>query len=276
MKFTLTFVAAVSALLSTASAAGTHWTYGQDNAGPQHWGTLDPLYGTCGTGKRQSPIDIALGAPYVTLQKKKMAIEYKPLHDVLCGYDGHTVKCEWESGPDHYNTNSITVKGKKYNLVNFHFHSPSEHRIDNHFADAELHLVHQAADGALAVVGFLLEIQAQANPFFNFVTALDKKVDKAAKGHGFLVKHPETGAQEAGKEQIKYKVAKVDFSSLIKATGTFAPRWEYDGSLTTPPCTEGVSWNVVKTTIPLGLEQYDALVDLEEYNSRFIQDRPHA
>ncbi|KAF9308407.1 hypothetical protein BG003_011158 [Podila horticola] len=277
MKFSLTLVSAVSALLATASAApGSRWTYGQDNAGPQHWGTLDPLYGTCGTGKHQSPIDMALGAPYVTLQKEQLPIAYKPLFNVLCGYNGHAVECKWKSGPKGNNTNTITVKGKNYTLDSFHFHTPSEHRIDDHFTEGELHLVHKAEDGALAVIGFLLKVQAKTNPFFNFITSLDKKVDRAMPGHGYLVKDLETGAEVPGKEQVKYKVPKVDFTPLIKATGTFTPRWEYVGSLTTPPCTEGVAWNVVKTTIPMSLEQYDALVDLEKFNSRFIQDRPNA
>ncbi|KAF9427421.1 hypothetical protein BGZ94_004936 [Podila epigama] len=285
MKFAVTFLATLSTLSSliatTVAAPAAPWTYGLDNAGPQHWGNLDPLYGTCGTGHRQSPIDIALGAPYVTLQKKKLLVRYKPLRNVLCGYDGHAVKCEWPSqrkgnSTNANNSNTITIKGKKYSLINFHFHTPSEHRVNNHFADGELHLVHQAKDGSLAVIGFLLELQARSNPFFDFVVALGKKVDHASAGHGFLIKDSTTGEPVLGKEQVKYKVPKIDFTPLIKASGTFTPRWEYEGSLTVPPCTEGVAWQVVKTAIPLGLEQYDTLVNLQAFNARFIQDRPRA
>ncbi|GJJ70326.1 hypothetical protein EMPS_02675 [Entomortierella parvispora] len=279
MKFLTATLAITAAVVSMVSAAapGTHWTYGQDNAGPQHWGTLDPLYGTCGTGHEQSPIDIVVGAPYVHLQRKTFtALTYKPLHNVYCGYNGHAVQCDWNSTvPSAAHAQSIQIKHKVYDLIQFHFHSPSEHRINNHFADAELHLVHQhKASGALAVVGILLEVQEKANPFFEWITALDKKVDMAEKGHGFLVKDEKSGAEVQGKEQIKYMVRKVDFQPLIKATQAFTPRWEYEGSLTTPPCTEGVAWNVVQTSIGLGLQQFNALVDLEGFNARFLQDRP--
>ncbi|KAF9081813.1 hypothetical protein BGX27_004759, partial [Mortierella sp. AM989] len=64
-----------------------------------------------------------------------------------------------------------------------------------------------------------------------------------------------------------------DSSSLLRATGKFTSRWEYEGSLTTPPCTEGVTWNVAKTSVGLGFGQYDALVELEKFNARYIQDR---
>ncbi|KAF9378327.1 hypothetical protein BGX21_002934 [Mortierella sp. AD011] len=275
MKAALNLALAIAALIS-ASAAPPHWTYGKDNAGPQHWGQLDPLYGTCGTGHKQSPVDIAVGAPYVHLQNKNFsALNYRPIHNALCGYDGHAVKCEWTTtNTTTTNVNSVTIKGKKYDLINFHFHTPSEHRIDNAFAEAEMHLVHQSADGALAVVGIMLQVQAKNNPFFNWMTALDKKVDRIEKGHGFLVKDKVTGEPVPGKEQVKYKLKRVDFADLLRVTGEFTPRWEYDGSLTTPPCTEGVAWNIVKTHIGLGIKQYDALVDLEAFNARYIQDRP--
>lgn len=240
-------------------------------------GTLDPLYGTCGSGHQQSPIDIEVGAPYVHLQSKHFAsLSYAPLRNVFCGYNGHAVQCDWNStATSTSHAQAIKIKNKVYDLIQFHFHSPSEHRINNHFADAELHLVHQhKPSGSLAVVGILLEVQEKANPLFDWITALDKEVDLAEKGHGFLAKHEKTGLEVQGKEQIKYKVHKVDFEELLKATNAFTPRWEYEGSLTTPPCTEGVAWNVVQTSVGLGLKQFDALVDLEGYNSRFLQDRP--
>ncbi|KAF9997356.1 hypothetical protein BGZ65_007072 [Modicella reniformis] len=273
----------VSITTSVVSAApSTPWTYGQDNAGPQHWGKLDPKYGICGTGKMQSPIDIAVGAPHVNVQAEGFStLKYKPLYNVLCGYDGHGVKCEWPNTTTDNknktikNENSLVIQGKTYTLSQFHFHTPSEHRIDGHFADGELHLVHQAADLKLAVVGLLLEVEIKNNPFFDWIVKLDKEVDQVTKGHGFLVKDKVTGAPIAGKEQVKYKVDKVDFTGLLMDTSNFTPRWEYEGSLTTPPCDENVAWNMVKQHVGLGLEQFDALVDLEAFNSRFIQDRPN-
>ncbi|KAF9898215.1 hypothetical protein BX616_004333 [Lobosporangium transversale] len=273
-----TLALAITVVISAVSAApGAHWTYGQDNAGPQHWGELDPLYGKCGTGHKQSPIDIVVGAPFVKLQSRPFdKLDYKPLRDVHCGYDGHTVKCEWNATSTNTNDNSITLQGKTYYLTQFHFHSPSEHRINNHFADAELHLVHQSKeDNSLAVIGLMLEVTLKKNPFFEWLIKLDKKVDRVKDGHGFLIKDSVTGLPSK-KEQIKYKVHTVDFSSLLKSTKNFTPRWEYEGSLTTPPCDEGVAWNVVKQPIHLGLEQFNALVDLQGFSARFVQSRPEA
>ncbi|KAG0310556.1 hypothetical protein BGZ99_000301 [Dissophora globulifera] len=293
MKYLLNHaLVAVVAILSSAAAVAAAgpspaFSYGQDERGPQHWGDIDPLYAKCGTGKEQSPIDVGIDLPSVTLTDKPISgLNYSPLRDVLCGFDGHNVKCEWNStvaAPDKRkrgarskagaNINTIKVDDKEYTLTNFHFHTPGEHRVNGHFFEAELHLVHQAADGALAVIGVLLEVQAKNNPFFNWIVSLAKKAHLAAPGHGFLTKDPHTGASVAGKEQIKYKLNAVDFAPLLRATGQFSPRWDYEGSLTAPPCTEGVSWMVVKTPVYIGLEQFDALVALEAFNSRFLQDR---
>ncbi|KAF9955899.1 hypothetical protein BGZ72_003281 [Mortierella alpina] len=271
MKLTLSLALTVAALATVVSALPTqsqekhrkgdeHWTYGQDRRGPQHWGTLDPKYGTCGKGHKQSPIDIAVGAPEVKLQNSPFAqLNYQPIHNAFCGYNGHTVECKWNTTQPAAE-NSISIKNKKYNLKGFHFHTPSEHRVDDHFFEAELHLVHESvtADKALAVVGILLEVKAEDNPFFNWITVLADKV---------------VGQSKKGKEKVKHTVEKIDFKALLEDTGNFTPRWEYEGSLTTPPCTEGVAWNVVKKPVSLGLKQYKALAGLESFNSRFIQDR---
>ncbi|KAF9285235.1 hypothetical protein BGZ68_004030 [Mortierella alpina] len=271
MKIALNLALTVAALATVVSALPTyskeplkkrdeHWTYGQNRRGPQHWGTLDPKYGTCGKGQRQSPIDIAVGAPDVKLQNAEFSkLHYPDLQNVLCGYNGHAVECKWNTTESTVE-NSITIKNKKYNLKSFHFHTPSEHRVDDHFYEAELHLVHQSdtPDKALAVIGVLLEVSTEENPFFNWIPDLAKKI---------------TDKSKSGKEKVKHTVEKIDFKALRKDTGNFTPRWEYEGSLTTPPCTEGVAWNVVKTPVSLGLKQYKALAGLESFNSRFIQDR---
>ncbi|KAF9962301.1 hypothetical protein BGZ70_008077 [Mortierella alpina] len=271
MKITLNLALTVAALATVVSALPTqnketlkkrdeHWTYGQNRRGPQHWGTLDPKYGTCGKGQKQSPIDIAVGAPDVKLQNAAFAkLNYQPLQNVLCGYSGHSVECKWNTTQPAVE-NSLKIKNKTYNLKSFHFHTPSEHRVDDHFFEAELHLVHQTdtPDKALAVVGVLLEVTAEENPFFNWITVLADKV---------------TGQSKSGKEKVKHTVDRIDFKPLLNDTGNFTPRWEYEGSLTTPPCTEGVAWNVVKTPVRLGLKQYRALTGIESFNSRFIQDR---
>ncbi|KAG0374809.1 hypothetical protein BGX24_009899, partial [Mortierella sp. AD032] len=149
---------------------------------------------------------------------------------------------------------------------------------------AELHLVHRnPEDKALAVIGVLLQAQATNVPFFKYITALQKSV-RAAITPSSSPSNPSIeallqdtvcyGTQPVGEEgtKIDHKVPVIDFSPLVRALKGFTPRWEYAGSLTTPPCSESVSWNVMHDPYPIGLEQLRALVDLQGYNARDIMD----
>ncbi|KAF9903219.1 hypothetical protein EC991_004085 [Linnemannia zychae] len=293
MKFITSVVLATSSLFAVVSAgaivkrapAGPHWDYSGDKTGPDHWGLLDPAYVTCDAGMQQSPIDInkASLSSFVTCAKKSLVFDYKPLKDAVAHFNGHTVEIDWTPGPKTHN-NSITIGKKQYNLIQFHFHTPSEHRINGRHADAELHLVHRSpTDNSLAVIGVLLHAQARNVPFFSYITALQKAVHAATKPSSSPPSSPidalleDTicyGTQPTGEEATKvdYKLPVVDFAPLVRAIKGFTPRWEYSGSLTTPPCSENVAWNVMHEPYPIGLEQLRALVDLQGYNAREIED----
>ncbi|KAF9165078.1 hypothetical protein DFQ26_000626 [Actinomortierella ambigua] len=258
MKFSLTIATVLVASIATTVRAATY-TYGTDDAGPQHWGDLSPLWARCKTGLQQSPID--LGAePSVTFVTQPIQHRYAVLTNATVGFNGHAVQVDWTQPADAAAASWIEVGGKRYTLVQFHFHSPSEHRVDNHFTDGEMHLVHRADDGTLAAIGLFLELKVANNPWFSWINALDNAVDQLPPG--------------SDPTKTKLPLTSVDLPALASAAQNFSNRWTYTGSLTTPPCTEGVAWSMVKEPISLGLEQFDALVDLEGFNSRYIQDRP--
>src|SRR5262245_22782050 len=130
----------------TPTPTPAHWTY-EGEEGPDEWGNLDPTYALCGTGRAQSPIDIS-GAEAIGLQD--IQFNYKP-SELNIFNNGHTVQTNYDAG------SSITYNETEYQLIQFHFHHPSEHTIAGQAFDMELHLVHRDANGNLAVVGILLQ-----------------------------------------------------------------------------------------------------------------------
>lgn len=136
---------APSLSVGTTHAPAAHWTYeGED--GPDHWGELSADYETCASGHSQSPVDVANPDP---ADLANITFNYRPAPLEIVN-NGHTVQVNYPVG------SSITVDGTNYELLQFHFHAPSEHHVDGTSAAAELHLVHRDADGALAVIGVLL------------------------------------------------------------------------------------------------------------------------
>ncbi|KAF9975910.1 hypothetical protein BGZ73_000257 [Actinomortierella ambigua] len=262
MKFSLIIATIAAASVVSNASPIPHFTYGPDNAGPQNWGNLSPLWAKCKTGEAQSPIDLGTEKKFVKFVNEPIKYNYSAVAGAVIGFDGHVVQMDWAQPDDPTEASWIEVDGKRHALVQFHFHTPSEHRVDNHYADAELHLVHRAEDGALAVIGLFLEVQVKNNPWFRWISQLDHKIDNLPPG--------------SDPTKTKLPIKRVDLPALAKIAGGFADRWTYAGSLTTPPCTEGVAWNVVKESIGLGLQQFNSLVDLEGFNSRFIQDRPRS
>src|SRR6185503_11689240 len=137
-------VAMVGAL--SAHAEGHHWSYGK-HGGPAEWGELDQTFASCQLGKVQSPIDIR-GAKAADLPA--IAFDYKPSPLKVID-NGHTIQVNYAPG------SSIDVGGTRYALVQFHFHKPSEEKIEGKAHDMVVHLVHKSADGKLAVVAVLLD-----------------------------------------------------------------------------------------------------------------------
>ncbi|KAG9319521.1 hypothetical protein KVV02_001855 [Mortierella alpina] len=262
MKFPFTITVAVASLIATACAAPARWTYGLDDAGPQHWGDLSPLYAKCKTGQQQSPIDLVAEEPSVRFVSQPIEYNYKVLHEATASWiKGFAVQVDLPQFTNSTDASWITLDGKRYDLINLHFHSPAEHRVNNQYYDAELHMVHRASDGGVAVIGIFYKVHRNRNPWFDWIGSLDKLVDKSKPSN------------DEAKSKIKYKVKHLDLPALAHVNKGFSKRWTYTGSLTAPPCTEGVYWNVLKAPQSLGVDQLDALIDLEGFNARYIQDR---
>jgi carbonic anhydrase len=187
------------------------WSYSGDN-GPEHWGDLDPGYALCKTGDAQSPIDLPPAPARHQPSPGKPHWEPVPLRITN---NGHTIQV------DDTSPSSFVVEGVTYKLAQFHFHCPSEHTVGGRAFDAEAHFVHKSETGKVLVVALLFGSGAE-NP----VLAPVWRAMPAKEGPTVTV--PDTT---------------IDVSSLLPG----APRYfRYDGSLTTPPCTEGVKWLVVE------------------------------
>jgi carbonic anhydrase len=211
-----------------------HWDYAGPH-GPARWGALKPEFATCSSGKRQSPIDITDG---IRLQLDPVEFDYKPSPFRVVD-NGHTVQVNVAAG------NSIEVMGRRYELVQFHFHRPSEERIDGRAYDMVAHLVHKDLEGRLAVVAVLLE-RGSAQPVVQAVwnnLPLEKGEELAAR-------------------------APLDLNALLPPERRYVA---YMGSLTTPPCSEGVLWLVMKQPVPISPEQIAVFARLYPMNARPIQ-----
>ena len=218
-----------------APAKAPHeWSY-EGDAGPQAWARLKPEYGKCGNGSRQSPIDIRDG---IRVDLEPVQFDYRPsAYRVLD--NGHTVQVNVAAG------NSIEVMGRRFELVQFHFHRPSEERIDGKQFDMVAHLVHKDADGRLAVVAVLLE-RGSAHPLVQSVwnnLPLEKGDEVSAR-------------------------ASLDLNQLLPKDTRY---YTYMGSLTTPPCSEGVLWMVMQQPVTLSAEQIDVFARLYPMNARPLQ-----
>ena len=231
-----TIVADNHGTLSKADPMGheVHWAYG-GATGPDSWGRLKPEFSTCMLGRRQSPIDIRDGIP---VELDPIQFDYRPTIFRVTD-NGHTVQVNVEPG------NSITVQGHRYELVQFHFHRPSEERINGRPFDMVAHLVHKDADGKLAVVAVLME-QGKAHPVVQMVwnnIPLEKGLDQQG-------------------------MAMMDLAGLIPERRQY---YTYMGSLTTPPCTEGVLWLVMKQPASMSPEQISVFSRLYPMNARPVQ-----
>lgn len=211
-----------------------HWTY-EGATGPEHWGQLNPEYTACGVGKQQSPIDLTNPTDK---DLTNIVFSYKPSPvDIL--NNGHTVEVEYAPG------SSIEVDGKRYNLVQFHLHAPSEHQVNGQNYPIELHLVHKADDGSTAVVGVFLKEGAENTAYAPVWDHLPAK---------------EQPATDVG--------TTVDAAKLLPVDQT---TYRYNGSLTTPPCTEGVSWFVMASPVEMSKAQIDAFRQIYDDNNRPVQ-----
>jgi carbonic anhydrase len=214
---------------------GHHWTY-EGAGGPQKWGSLDPAFSACGLGKHQSPVDIhdALAADLPAI-----VFAYRPSPLKIID-NGHTIQLNFAPG------SSITVGQETYALVQMHFHHPCENTLDKRAFPMEAHLVHKDVLGHLAVVAVLLQ-QGKASAFIDRLW------------------HDMPTVKE--KEQAPAGVT-VDPSELLPQDRGYDT---FPGSLTTPPCSEGVTWYVLRTPVEVGAEQVNRFAQIYKMNARPVQ-----
>ena len=238
-KFAAAAAVAVLAtgIASSATAAGTAWTY-TGLTGPSHWKTIDPAnYATCADGTAQSPINIV--APTRT-DLVNLAFNYKPSEAGIFN-NGHTVEAE----PLGTSTSAVKIDGVSYNFAQFHFHAPSEHEINGMHYPVEIHFVNKSADGKLAVVGVFVKVGATNADWAPFISKMLSA----------------TAVAEDTKVEL-------DWAKLLP---TNKQTIRYNGSLTTPGCTEGVKWNVFSHPITMSQAQINTFLEAYSGNNRPVQ-----
>jgi len=240
MRKSLLAVLLLGAAGIAAAQQTAPWDY-QGPKGPLNWGKLDPAYVACSRGHEQSPIDIR-GAH---LNKGLQPIEFHYIGSSVTEVNnGHTIQINVNPG------SYIVANGVRYDLIQFHFHHPGEEAVKGKLPDMVIHLVHKSADGKLAVVAVRL-IEDVGNPNATLAalwSSLPQKVNTEAK-----------------------VTEMVNPGGLLPADRSY---WTYMGSLTAPPCTEGVRWFVFEQEMSLSRDQLRAFAGLFKINSRPLQD-PH-
>lgn len=226
----------VGALTIAPDAAATEFGYRGDT-GPDFWGDLDPAWTACGEGTIQSPVDLRQQRVYPRLQ-----VDYDESTTGEIFNNGHTIEVEITAGE-----NTLWLDGKDYALKQFHFHTASEHRVLGRGYDMELHLVHTSADGENAVVGVFL-----------------KRGDTSGALAPVFMNLPEEGELNV-KEELGF-----DFDPASFLPGS-AHHFRYLGSLTTPPCTEGVKWVVMTETVSVLDEDMAQFAARINFNARYTQ-----
>ncbi|KAF0898718.1 hypothetical protein E2562_009328 [Oryza meyeriana var. granulata] len=227
------FFAFSSSAITSARAEEAHTSheafgYEDDATGPAKWATLQKDWAVCGDGKRQSPIDITTVEP----QKEKAPLQqaYKAGAATMQNR-GHDFMLKWKDG-----NGKLTVQGKEYTLQQVHWHAPSEHTINGTRFEAEMHMVHEDPSKARAVISVL--ISTKAGQPSKLLTEMGPYFKKLA-------------GKEKGEEEVKQPV---DPSTWVDKTSGY---YRYDGSLTTPPCTEGVIWTIMSKIADASKEQID-------------------
>lgn len=237
-------IAAISILISIfwsllplsvlADVTQPSWSY-DGNTSPRKWGKLSPDFTKCELGVEQSPINIQ---DAVKGSSNPITFDYHSLPLVVVN-NGRTIQVTYAPG------SSMTVGGEKYQLLQFHFHTPSEHQIAGKTSAMELHLVHRDQVGKLAVVGVMIN-QGKEDPLIDQVWQAIPPI-----GQTKTVKSTTINAANLLPEQRSY--------------------YSYAGSLTTPPCSEGVKWHILTTAISLSPKQIDQFRALYQVDARPLQ-----
>jgi carbonic anhydrase len=226
------------------SARPVHWGY-QGELAPSNWGALSPAYAACAEGKSQSPVDLIAdaggGMPTLIFDYQKTVLKIAHHEHVIDIVDnGHTIQVTVDAG------SSLITSRDEYELLQFHFHTPSEHTVGGRSFPMEAHFVHQSKSGNFAVVSALFEAGA------------------ANENLARLIAHfPATKGESRHAPEVV-----IDLSAHLPTDRSV---FSYLGSFTTPPCTENVEWFVLKQPVPASLEQLTAFTARLSPNNRPIQ-----
>ncbi len=230
-------LACLAAPALASESKNAHWSYGGKD-GPAHWGDLSSAYAVCKAGHQQSPIDIGQ-----TQQTGLAALEIHyaaaPLRVIN---NGHTIQVDYTPG------STMTLSGRQYELLQFHFHSPSENTVDGKHFEMEVHFVHKDKAGKLGVLGVFIE-KGAPNPA---LARIWRHMPITAGGKAAPVGESVSGSDLLPPNQGYYR---------------------FVGSLTTPPCSEGVQWHVMKQPITASSGQIKAFLDVVGVNNRPVQKR---
>jgi len=211
-----------------------HWSY-SGPTGPEYWGDLDPGFSVAKTGHQQSPIDLA--GPFDSgAERIFFTYQVTPLNVTN---NGHSIQVDCPPG------NSISIGGRRYELLQYHFHTPSEHTADGKYYGMELHLVHQSDQGQFAVVGVFM---------------------KAGNTHSSLADIWDLMPDQVG-NSVSSEVM-IDPTDFLP---TDRRNVQYDGSLTTPPCSEDVVWTMMLEPISVSPEQIEQFKKVIGQNNRPVQ-----
>lgn len=215
-----------------------HWSYFGEG-GPQYWGELSKEFTTCKTGKNQSPINLKMQQAVGTTSLAGFDVYYRETALKMIN-NGHTLQVNIPLG------SYIEIDGHRFELLQYHFHTPSEHQRDGFNYPMEMHLVHKDADGNLAVIGVLFQEGEENEALAKILPVLPQSKDKVDI-HEWIKIHP---------------------AAFFPADKKF---YKYSGSLTTPPCSEGVYWMVFKNPIQASVMQLKQLHDYLGSNARPVQ-----
>ncbi|WP_423222091.1 carbonic anhydrase [Ideonella lacteola] len=219
------------------AAHSPHWSYDGPTSA-LHWAELEPGFQTCGIGQEQSPINIETSRVTASPDARPLGFGYTPSEGSVVN-NGHTIQV------DLAQAGSLVLDDGAYGLVQFHFHTPSEEQIDGQSYPLVAHLVHRNEQGRLAVVAVLFKL-GQENAALKPVFA---KLPTDVDGRRALT-------------------APLDVTALLPATRA---HYAFAGSLTTPPCSEGVRWHVLKTPVEISPAQLAAFKAIYTMNARPVQ-----
>jgi carbonic anhydrase len=239
---TLALLVAASALPQAGPRAQwkTHWSY-EGTAGPAHWGDLDPAYAACKTGKQQSPIDIR-NARRADLPALQFQFRNGPLEYLI--NNGYAIRVNYHDASG--TGNFLVVGGKRYHLTQFHFHHPSEEYIGGKPYPMEVHFMFESSDGQVAGATVFLKAgkpNATIQKIWDHMPAIESK-EEAIAG------------------------VEINPAALLPRDTAY---YTYMGSLTAPPCTEGVRWFVLKTPVELSAKQIQAYARIYPHDVRPVQ-----